>query len=69
MFYVIGENAVRVSAYGRGDTIEAAVLRWASDEDHEVKCEIDAYKVFSKYTPRVIRGEEINLAIKFVIMS
>lgn len=69
MFYVIGENAVRVSAYGRGDTIEAAVLHWASDEDHEVKCEIDAYKVFSKYTPRVIRGEEITLAIKFVVVS
>lgn len=69
MFHVIGENDACINAYGAGETVEAAVIRWATDGDHEVKCEIDACKVFFSYKPRIIRGEALNLVIKFVVES
>lgn len=67
MFHVIGENDARLNAYGAGETVEAAVLRWATDGDHEVKCEMSACKIFFSYKPRIIRGDVLDLVIKFVV--
>lgn len=61
MFFCIGENNMRVTYTGRGESVEAAIKDWATSADIE-----DIYEEFEKYTPTVVNGTELNVKINVI---
>ena len=61
MFFCIGENNMRASYTGSGESVEAAIKDWATSEDIE-----DIREEFGKYTPTVVNGVELNVEINLV---
>ena len=58
MFYCIGENSTESGYMGVGETIEAAILDWASDSDIS-----EAISEFRQYDPVIIEGAPIEVSI------
>ena len=61
MFFCIGENDMRASYTGSGESIEAAIKAWATSEDIE-----DIREEFEKYNPTVVNCTEFNVEIKLI---
>ena len=61
MFFCIGENDMRTSYTGSGESIEAAIKAWATSEDIE-----DIREELEKYTPTIVKGTELNVEIKLI---
>lgn len=60
MFFCVGENNVLGYSIGCGDTIQAAVTRWANSESWE-----DIAREYSKYTPDIIQGEQVKVDLVY----
>ena len=61
MFFCIGENTMRTSYTGSGESVEAAIKDWATSDDIE-----DIREEFDKYNPTVVNGTELNIEIKLI---
>lgn len=64
MFYCIGENDSINGAIGIGQTIQDAIINWASTADI-----LDAITEFKQCNPRIIEGTEIEVSVELSIKA
>lgn len=58
MFFCIGENDKSTKAYGKGDTIEKAIIDWSTREHLSGVAD-----EFEEYQPKIINGKSVLVSV------